>query len=55
MAKLYLYYASMNAGKSTMPFPPAFDRRERELRTMPFTTAFDDRDIVDGRMTLTKL
>jgi thymidine kinase len=43
MAKLYFYYASMNAGKSTMLLQASFNYRERGLATMLFTAAIDDR------------
>jgi len=43
MAKLYFYYASMNAGKSTMLLQADFNYRERGMRTMLFTAALDDR------------
>ena len=43
MAKLYFYYASMNAGKSTNLLQADFNYRERGQRTMLFTAAFDDR------------
>ena len=43
MAKLHFYYASMNAGKSTMLLQSAFNYRERGMRTMLFTAAVDDR------------
>lgn len=43
MAKLYFYYASMNAGKSTMLLQADFNYRERGMRTMLFTAAVDDR------------
>jgi thymidine kinase len=43
MAKLYFYYASMNAGKSTMLLQADFNYRERGLRTMLFTAGIDDR------------
>ncbi len=43
MAKLYFYYASMNAGKSTMLLQADFNYRERGMRTMLFTAAIDDR------------
>lgn len=43
MAKLYFYYASMNAGKSTMLLQADFNYRERGLDTMLFTAALDDR------------
>ena len=44
MAKLYFYYASMNAGKSTTLLQADFNYRERGMRTMLFTAAVDDRD-----------
>ena len=43
MAKLYFYYASMNAGKSTTLLQADFNYRERGMHTMLFTTAIDDR------------
>lgn len=43
MAKLYFYYASMNAGKSTLLLQADFNYRERGMRTMPWTAALDDR------------
>lgn len=43
MAKLYFYYASMNAGKSTLLLQSSFNYRERGMGTMIFTAAFDDR------------
>jgi thymidine kinase len=43
MAKLYFYYASMNAGKSTMLLQASFNYRERGMATMLFTAALDDR------------
>ncbi len=43
MAKLYFYYASMNAGKSTTLLQADFNYRERGMRTMLFTAAVDDR------------
>lgn len=43
MAKLYFYYASMNAGKSTMLLQADFNYRERGMRTLLFTAALDDR------------
>ena len=43
MAKLYFYYASMNAGKSTKLLQADFNYRERGMRTMLFTAAIDDR------------
>lgn len=43
MAKLYFYYASMNAGKSTVLLQASFNYRERGMHTMLFTAALDDR------------
>jgi thymidine kinase len=43
MAKLYFYYASMNAGKSTMLLQADFNYRERGMATMLWTAAIDDR------------
>ncbi|WP_019833913.1 thymidine kinase [Sphingomonas sp. PR090111-T3T-6A] len=43
MAKLYFYYASMNAGKSTILLQSSFNYAERGMRTMLFTAAVDDR------------
>lgn len=43
MAKLYFYYASMNAGKSTNLLQAEFNYRERGMATMLWTAAIDDR------------
>ncbi len=43
MAKLYFYYASMNAGKSTTLLQADFNYRERGMVTMLWTAALDDR------------
>jgi thymidine kinase len=43
MAKLYFYYASMNAGKSTTLLQSSFNYRERGMETMLWTAALDDR------------
>ena len=43
MAKMYFYYASMNAGKSTTLLQADFNYRERGMQTMLFTAAIDDR------------
>ena len=43
MAKLYFYYAAMNAGKSTNLLQASFNYRERGMETMLFTAAIDDR------------
>jgi thymidine kinase len=43
MAKLYFYYAAMNAGKSTNLLQADFNYRERGMQTMLWTAAHDDR------------
>src|SRR3546814_8787902 len=43
MAKLYFYYASMNAGKSTTLLQADFNYRERGMETMLWTASLDDR------------
>tara|TARA_R110002072_G_scaffold138109_1_gene281097 strand:- start:2451 stop:3026 length:576 start_codon:yes stop_codon:yes gene_type:complete len=43
MAKLYFYYASMNAGKSSTLLQADFNYRERGMRTMLWTAALDTR------------
>lgn len=43
VAKLYFYYASMNAGKSTALLQAAFNYRERGMRSLMFTAGVDDR------------
>jgi len=43
MAKLYFYYASMNAGKSTTLLQADFNYRERGMATMLWSAALDDR------------
>ena len=43
MAKLYFYYSSMNAGKSTTLLQADFNYRERGMLTMLWTAALDDR------------
>ncbi len=43
MAKLYFYYASMNAGKSTNLLQADFNYRERGMATMLWTAELDDR------------
>ncbi|WP_121114744.1 thymidine kinase [Croceibacterium ferulae] len=45
MAKLYFYYASMNAGKSTNLLQADFNYRERGMQTMRWTAAIDTRDV----------
>ena len=43
MAKLYFYYSSMNAGKSSSLLQADFDYRERGMATMLWTAALDTR------------
>ena len=43
MAKLYFYYASMNAGKSTTLLQADFNYRERGMHTMLWTADLDNR------------
>ena len=43
MAKLYFYYAAMNAGKSTTLLQADCNYRERGMETMLWTAAHDDR------------
>jgi thymidine kinase len=43
MAKLYFYYGSMNAGKSTVLLQADFNYRERGMETMLWTAAVHDR------------
>lgn len=43
MAKLYFYYSSMNAGKSTNLLQSSYNYRERGMNTIVFAPAFDDR------------
>lgn len=48
MAKLYFYYASMNAGKSSHLLQADFNYRERGMATMLWTAALDSRS--DGQV-----
>ena len=48
MAKVYFYYAAMNAGKSTYLLQANHNYLERGMRTLLFTTAIDDRDGADA-------
>src|SRR4051812_50217326 len=53
MAKLYFYYASMNAGKSTVLLQTDFNYRERGMATMLYTAGIHDRSgygIIDSRI-----
>src|SRR4029077_16771302 len=43
MAKLYFYYSTMNAGKSTALLQAAHNYAERGMQTMLFTALLDDR------------
>jgi len=43
MAKLYFYYSTMNAGKSTSLLQAAHNYAERGMHTMLFTARLDDR------------
>jgi thymidine kinase len=55
VAKLYFYYASMNAGKSTTLLQADFNYRERGMATMLYTAALDDRaghGLIDSRIGL---
>ena len=52
MAKLYFYYASMNAGKSTTLLQADFNYRERGMRTMLWTGALDRRAKICSRIGL---
>lgn len=57
MAKLYFYYASMNAGKSTTLLQADFNYRERGMRTLLFTAGIHDRGgrgVIDSRIGLTQ-
>ena len=56
MAKLYFYYASMNAGKSTVLLQTDFNYRERGMATMLYTAGIHDRSgygIIDSRIGIT--
>ncbi len=55
MAKLYFYYAAMNAGKSTQLLQSAFNYAERGMRTLLFTASVHDRGrhgVIDSRIGL---
>lgn len=43
MAKLYFYYSSMNAGKSTSLLQSSYNYRERGMHTMVLAPAIDNR------------
>lgn len=50
MAKLYFYYSSMNAGKSTALLQSSYNYRERGMNTLVLAPEFDNRYGV-GRVT----
>ncbi|RED51025.1 thymidine kinase [Aestuariispira insulae] len=43
MAKLYFYFSTMNAGKSTILLQSSYNYQERGMNTLLFTAALDDR------------
>ncbi len=43
MAKVYFYYAAMNAGKSTVLLQSSYNYRERGMRTLLLTPSIDTR------------
>jgi len=43
MGKVYFYYSSMNAGKSTVLLQSSYNYRERGIETLIFCPAFDTR------------
>ena len=43
MAKLYFYYSTMNAGKSTILLQSSYNYQERGMRTLVFAPEVDDR------------
>ena len=43
MAKLYFYYSTMNAGKSTALLQASYNYGERGMRTLVYTSRLDDR------------
>lgn len=43
MSKLYFYYSSMNAGKSTALLQASYNYRERGMKTLVYGPAIDDR------------
>src|SRR6187399_1734220 len=44
MAKLYFYYSTMNAGKSTALLQASHNYEERGMRTLLYTAQIDSRD-----------
>lgn len=58
MAKLYFYYAAMNAGKSTTLLRSSFNYGERGMNTFEFTAELDDRvetGVIASRIGLKKV
>lgn len=43
MAKLYFYFSTMNAGKSTALLQSSYNYNERGMRTLIYTAAIDER------------
>ncbi|MCP3672930.1 MAG: thymidine kinase, partial [Gammaproteobacteria bacterium] len=43
MAKLYFYYSSMNAGKSTALLQSSYNYQERGMNTLVLAPQLDDR------------
>lgn len=43
MAKLYFYYSTMNAGKSTTLLQSSYNYQERGMNSLVYTAAIDDR------------
>ena len=50
MAKLYFYYSSMNAGKTTALLQSSYNYKERGMNTMVMAPLLDDR-FGDGKVT----
>jgi thymidine kinase len=50
MAKLYFYYSTMNAGKSTILLQSNYNYQERGMNTLVYTPELDDR-FGEGRVT----
>ena len=44
MSKLYFYYSSMNAGKSTTLLQASYNYQERGMQTLVLCPELDDRD-----------
>ena len=47
MAKLYFYYSTMNAGKSTSLLQSSHNYRERGMRTLVYTAGVDQRALAE--------